>query len=125
MNEVQATTQYRDYTGTVSCDGHNAGLLNRLAQESGVPDDVFAVGIDIYVGEGDYFGARLIVVDRSKYGDSIDNIRAHADANGHLEVRLIDLKIEPKKLLDYVKRLNLVVKNRNLADVPFMTDDDP
>ena len=117
MDFRTAIVQYGDFRGEVAIDGYHMSDLYKLAEDRGLPDSHFLVGIDLYGGEGSAkdgtISVSFVAVKKSEYGASVEEIQKRTRASGGIiEVEVFDGGHMPViDLFRYVKRLNIRAAN--------------
>ena len=121
---LKASVQYNDFQGTVAADHHDIRDLNDLGKKSGLDTDrYFVIGAHVHIGEvrdREVAHARLnlITIDKQQTkAGSIDFIRGYAEAHGKLPYQRFSIDVSLSELLDYFKRFDLVLFNRQLKSV--------
>jgi len=122
--EVKVRTQYSDYWGELLCDGPGKGCLVDVGEQAVIADDYFPVALSLY-GE---FPIRkpsmtILACSKERYGESMEEIVRKAVAEGQLEVKKFDLKMDVGQLINYVKRLSVLIKADGLKEVRLVTVD--
>ena len=120
MDFRRATVQYGDYRGEVAIDGYNISDLDKMAKDRGLPDTRFLVGISFYGGEGSlqdgWISVRFAAVDKSRYGESLDDINKNAKSSGNINVEIFDGGRMPlAEQFRYIKRMDVRAVNRGFG----------
>lgn len=129
IEDFTAGTTYGDLRGDAVVDGYTGPFLNELGQRAGVPQNYFAVGLEVYAGEPanaehptpPYWSIKTAACEKQRYGATIDDIRKRAE--GELVVKLFHVEMEPEGLLPYIKRLSVTIVNRAIAGVKVVCED--
>lgn len=122
---LKASVQYHDYLGTVEADHHDQRSLNDLAEKHGLDTKrYFVIGVqvrssEVRNNEVAHASIQLLTVDMTETkAGSIDFIREHAVNQGNqLNYQSFPIDISFSEMLDYFKRFELVLYNRQLETV--------
>lgn len=121
---LKASVQYEDYQGTVAADHHDVRHLETLGKEHGLDTDrYFVIGVQIRSSEVRHdevahAQVTLLTIDmKETRAGSIDFIRDYAEAHGKLPYQRFTIDVSLSELLDYFKRFDLVLLNRQLKSV--------
>lgn len=80
---MKATTQYTDFKGTAAADISDHYDLEAFLKDRGVDTDRYqAIGVEFYHGEGDFFSATIICVDKENSTDENPYISNLSFENG-------------------------------------------
>jgi hypothetical protein len=120
-----AYTHYSDHSGTAAADWHDPSKFSELAEALGIDVKLyFPIGLDIDFSEMTLEPqvSAIYAVDVDEIGGKgIDAIRAHAEANGgNLKVTKFEVNASRDVLARYMKRLEIVLENKNLR--PYMAE---
>lgn len=118
MESFKASTQYGDWTGSVSADNHDrVGMRDFLKEKGLIKDGEFPISASIWIGEN--HGERLGRISIQAYifqGEGHDTIK---DAIGKMRepipVKIIDLDISLEEFFVLFKRFNLFLNARGLG----------
>lgn len=121
---LKASVNYHDFVGTAEADHHDTRHLDDLGKQHGLDTDrYFVIGVQIHAGEtrnNEVAHARvnLLTIDmqETKAG-SIDFIRDYGHTHGNLPYQRFSIDVSVSELLDYFKRFDLVLVNRQLESV--------
>ncbi len=122
---LKASVQYHDYKGTVEADHHDQRCLRDLAEKHDIDTKrYFVIGVQVRSSEVrndevSHPSIQLLTVDMTETkAGSIDFIREHAERNGsQLNYYRFPIDISFSEMLDYFKRFELVLYNRQLERV--------
>lgn len=118
--EENVRTKYGDYGGLIQIDGHNGADLFKLCEDHGVDMDKYFL---IAFGLGTFFSqaimqqkeiyCRALVIDRSEYGNSFDEIKKTLSENGGaIKAKKIHFEVKTENILKYIKRMDFMVATK-------------
>ncbi len=122
---AKATTQYGDFTGTISLDGFEGLAVFDLLKSWKIPKGYWPVGINIY-GFGKSEGgsnpldlkAKVLCVDNEQVGgQGPDSIGDYCKSNDKLSTFVFDAEIDLVKLASAIKRIDIVLLSKIVGDV--------
>jgi hypothetical protein len=122
-DNLHATTSYHDYTGTIAADRKDQLHLDQLAEKFGADlSKYYIIGINIYFGEMGNIDERIIVnflaIDMKVLGaGDNDSIQRYINKHDGIlpYVKLTFTRIGIVEILDYFKRVDLVLTYRNIV----------
>lgn len=115
----EASTQYDDAKGTVSIDWHGGTEIHDWAKDIGVPENYFALGVSLWLGEmhpqmaghDQPFSVTIYAADKAEVGESAEEIISFAKEHGEVPVREFNGEVFVKDLSKYIKRFELVARS--------------
>lgn len=121
----KASTQYGDYKGYFSMDGHGGGFLHKLCKEKGIDSKYFPVAFEIQEyspGENVPYSAdtELIIyaIDKNDGGQDFDAIAQSIRQNdGITKVTKIGISLSYAELSKYIKRLGIFAMQNGMDKV--------
>lgn len=124
--ELVAEVQYGDMRGTIAVDGFH-GLNPHTVGLSADTNGRAAIGISLYLSPGGsgelQVSGNLIVVNEELSQHTADEIRNHAVKAGKLRVKAVPAKVDVEKLLESVKRLNIVLALKSLEGIELVIEE--
>jgi len=123
-DSLKASVNYHDYVGTTEADHHDRRDLHDLGKQFDLDTErYFVIGVQVRSGETRHDAVAharisLLTIDmqETKAG-SIDFIREYAQDHGKLPYQRFSIDVSISELLDYFKRFELVLLNRQLESV--------
>ena len=124
-DEVKASVQHGDLKGSIAIDGWDGLATIGLAdlEGYGINQGYWPIGISIYGGsqrEGGELKCKvyILAVDCAILnGEGPESVRKYAREHGQLPVRKFATTIKPNELLRLIKRLSMVLQDRNTDGV--------
>jgi len=110
-------THYGDYSGYIQIDGHSGADLFNLCKDNGVDmEKYFLIGLSAGehtisgIGNHDKLFVMALVIERSKYGKTFDEIQKYLQSNnGKAKAKKIHFEVKYSDLGKYIKRFDLMV----------------
>lgn len=124
-------TQYNDMEGLISIDTHEGSNIFELCRDNGINmEHYFLIGFGLSeftldgIGRGDNVYCSVLLLDKSKYGDSFDNISNKIRSLDCVDVEKKTFTIKYTDLGKYIKRFDFLavsdisscIKNMNLSE---------
>lgn len=124
-------TQYNDMEGLISIDTHEGSNIFELCRDNGINmEHYFLIGFGLSeftldgIRRGDNVYCSVLLLDKSKYGDSFDNISNKIRSLDCVDVEKKTFTIKYTDLGKYIKRFDFLavsdissyIKNMNLSE---------
>jgi hypothetical protein len=126
--ESHVHTQYGDFGGYIQIDGFHASHIYQLCEDHGVDmDKYFLIGFGAGestidgIGQNRSLQCRAIVIDKSEYGQSYNEITTKLKSNGgKVQARQFNFSVPYVDLSKYIKRFDFMVTSelsKNISEI--------
>ena len=113
--EEIVSTQYNDLRGLIAIDQHSGSELFSLCKENGINDDeYFFLGFGLSeftingIGEFDSVYCRVLLLEKSKYGNTFDEINRNIRTLNSVDVVKKSFSVKYSDLGKYIKRFDFM-----------------